>query len=191
MSDNKASFKKQKLLSSLFVNGVLILICLAWIVPTLGVLITSFRDSQDIFRTGWWTVFPHKAYVETGQIMIPEDVDTTGPITIDGVTHTFEEWRAGVDMPDGRSLTWFGNRRTRTLIESNYQWVGFSANLTLDNYKNTMSGKEIHFTDGSGNDIMRKGNNLWGAFLNSIAVTVPATIIPIMIAAFAAFGFAW
>jgi alpha-glucoside transport system permease protein len=35
------------------------------------------------------------------------------------------------------------------------------------------------------------GNNLASAFLNSVAVAVPATIIPILIAAFAAFGFAW
>ena len=43
----------------------------------------------------------------------------------------------------------------------------------------------------AGNEIIRKGNNLGGAFLNSIAVAVPATIIPILIAAFAAFGFSW
>lgn len=191
MSATPASFKKQKLLSSLLVNGLLILICIIWIVPTLGVLITSFRNSETIFRTGWWTVFPHKAYVETGQVKIPADVDTTGPITVNGVTHTFEEWRKGVTMPDGSQLTWFGNRRTRTLIEADYRWTGFELDMTLENYTNVLSGKEIHFTDGSGNDIMRKGNNLLSAFLNSIAVTVPATIIPIMIAAFAAYGFAW
>jgi alpha-glucoside transport system permease protein len=191
MSANPASFKKQKLLSSLIVNGILIFICFLWIIPTLGVLITSFRDSKDIFSSGWWTVFPHRAYVDSGQIKIPADVDVSGPITIEGVTHTFEEWRQGVKMPDGRQLTWFGNRRTRTLNVSSLQWKGFDINLTLDNYINTMSGKEIHFTDGTGNVITRKGNNLYGAFLNSIAVTVPATIIPIMIAAFAAYGFAW
>ena len=39
------------MVSSLLVNGILILICLIWIVPTLGVFVTSFRDSQDIFST--------------------------------------------------------------------------------------------------------------------------------------------
>jgi len=33
--------------------------------------------------------------------------------------------------------------------------------------------------------------NLFGAVLNSLTVTVPATVIPILIAAFAAYGFAW
>ncbi len=33
--------------------------------------------------------------------------------------------------------------------------------------------------------------NMGDAFLNSLTVTLPATIIPILIAAFAAYGFAW
>jgi alpha-glucoside transport system permease protein len=77
------------------------------------------------------------------------------------------------------------------VIVEEKQWVGFSARLTLDNYRDTLSGKEIRFRDASGNEITRKGNNLGGAFLNSIAVAVPSTIIPILIAAFAAYGFAW
>ncbi len=30
-----------------------------------------------------------------------------------------------------------------------------------------------------------------GAFLNSLAVSIPSTVIPILIAAFAAYAFAW
>ena len=51
--------------------------------------------------------------------------------------------------------------------------------------------KSSSFTDAQGNTITRQGNNLGGAFLNSLAVSIPGTIIPILIAAFAAFGFAW
>jgi alpha-glucoside transport system permease protein len=29
-----------------------------WFIPTLGLLITSFRDPSNIASTGWWTVFP-------------------------------------------------------------------------------------------------------------------------------------
>jgi len=28
-----------------------------WLVPTLGLLVTSFRSPEDIFGSGWWTVF--------------------------------------------------------------------------------------------------------------------------------------
>ena len=185
------SYSKSKSSSSLLVNGILILISLIWLLPTVGVLITSFRNSEDIFSSGWWTVFPHRADVDSGEIKIGDDVDVNGPITIEGTTATFEEWREGITLDDGRKLTWYGNKRTRTLIVSEKKWVGFSTNLTLDNYTNTMSGQEIRFKDASGKEIVRMGNNLGTAFLNSIAVAVPATIIPILIAAFAAFGFAW
>lgn len=191
MASKQKSASRSKLISSLVVNGILILICFIWLIPTIGVLVTSFRDSQDIFRSGWWMIFPHKEDMQTGEVKVDPSVDVNGPITIEGVTATFEEWRNGVTMPDGSKLTWYGNKRTRTLIRSEQKWVGFGTNLTLENYKNTLSGQEIRYKDGQGQEIVRKGNNLASAFLNSVAVAVPATIIPILIAAFAAFGFAW
>ena len=36
-----------------------------------------------------------------------------------------------------------------------------------------------------------QGQDMSQAFLNSLAVTIPSTLIPILIAAFAAYGFAW
>lgn len=186
-----ANTKSQKVRSSLLLNGTLILICFIWILPTLGILVTSFRQSQDIFNSGWWTVFPHIADVQTEAIKVDPDVNVDEPFQIEGITSTFEELRQGVTLPDGRKLTWIGNKRTRDVVVTERKWVGFSSNLTLENYKDVLSGKEISFTDGAGNQIVRQGNNLGGAFLNSIAVAVPATIIPILIAAFAAFGFSW
>ena len=61
----------------------------------------------------------------------------------------------------------------------------------MDNYKNVLSGQDFSYKDAQGNEIVRQGSNLSAAFLNSVAVAVPATIIPILIAAFAAYGFAW
>ncbi len=183
--------KRQQRVNSALVNGILIVICILWLVPALGVFVTSFRQSKDIFGSGWWTVLPHKQYVEKGEIKLPDTVDVTGSFEVEGVTTTFEELRNGVTLSDGRQLTWFGNRRTRLIKVAEQQWVGFGANLTLDNYKNVLTGKEIKFKDASGQEILRKGNNLGTAFLNSVAVAVPATIIPILIAAFCAYGFAW
>jgi alpha-glucoside transport system permease protein len=187
------SFKRQKVTSSILVNGALILICLFWIIPTFGILVTSFRDSQDIFTTGWWTIFPHQTYVDSGQIKLDAGTDTNVPMSIPGVQgqYTFEQLRAGVTTPDGKKLTWFGNRRTLQINESTMQWVGFSANLTLKNYSDVLSPADVNYLDANGNNISRQGDNLLGSFLNSVAVAVPATIIPILIAAFAAYGFAW
>jgi alpha-glucoside transport system permease protein len=187
----KSGYSRQKLVTSLLINGVLILICLFWLVPTVGVFITSFRNSQDIFRSGWWTVFPHKTFDKLSEIKLDDTVDVNGPIQIEGITSDFASLRAGVILPDGRKLQWYGNKRTRTIEIYGETWKGFDINLTLDNYINTMTGKKISYTDGEGNTIVRQGNNLGGAFINSIAVAIPATIIPILIAAFAAYGFAW
>ena len=186
-----AGKKKQKNRSSFIINGVLILICFVWLLPTVGVFVTSFRDSRDIFNSGWWAIFPHKEDVEVERIIVDESIDVDGDIPVEGIEATFKELREGVTLPDGRKLTWFGNKRTREIIVSERKLVGFAKNLTIGNYKDVLTGKEISFKDAAGNEIIRRGNNLANAFLNSIAVTVPATIIPILIAAFAAFGFSW
>ncbi|MBT8217579.1 MAG: carbohydrate ABC transporter permease [Acidimicrobiia bacterium] len=86
-------------------------IIIIWLIPTLGLLISSFRQPDAVKTDGWWTVLAN-----------PFD---------------------------------FG------------QW-------TFSNYDNVLSSQ------GFGN-----------AFLNSLAVTIPATIIPITIAAFAAYAFSW
>jgi len=186
-----AGTKTQKVRSSFVVNGALVLICFFWLLPTLGIFVTSLRHSQDIFDSGWWTVLPHKEDVQTTEIILDLSVDVNGPFEIEGITTTFEELREGVMLENGRKLTWYGNKRTRKILVTEKQWVGFATNLTLENYKDVLTGKEISFKDAAGNEIIRKGNNLGGAFLNSVAVAVPATIIPILIAAFAAFGFSW
>jgi len=93
------------------VKLVILGIVILWIVPTLGLLITSLRPRADIDTTGWWTVFGH---------------------LFDKTTWTFENYSEVL-----------GQR-------------GFS-----------------------------------NAFLNSLSVTIPSTVIPITVAAFAAYAFAW
>jgi alpha-glucoside transport system permease protein len=173
------------------VNLVLVVLCLIWTVPTAGVLVTSFRDSRDIFSSGWWTVFPHRAWVKTGELKVDPSLDLDGPIVIEGKSASFAEWREGVEVRSDRRLQWYGNKRTLTLVAQERRWVGFGANLTLDNYKGVLTGGEVRFRDANGDTITRQGNNFSDAVLNSLAVAVPSTLIPILIAAFAAYAFAW
>lgn len=115
------SKKRQKLISDILVNGSLLLLCLLWTLPSLGMLVSSFRPRDDVLTTGWWKI----------------------------------DW----------------------------------SELTLKNYNQVFTGKEI--ADASMPGGVAKGEDMSQAFLNSLVVTVPSTIIPILIAAFAAYGFAW
>ena len=44
-------------LKNIPVHFVLIGLCVIWMVPTIGLLVTSFRPVQDINSSGWWTIF--------------------------------------------------------------------------------------------------------------------------------------
>src|SRR4030042_5612989 len=107
MAAKSGSFQQQKRMSSLLVNGVLTLICLVWIIPAAGILIPSFRQPQDIFGTGWWTVFPHRGYVQSGEIKVDPSIDLNGPIPVEGITASYDELRNGVLLPDGTTLAWY------------------------------------------------------------------------------------
>jgi alpha-glucoside transport system permease protein len=97
--------------SHVVVPAAVIIIAVLWTVPTLGTLITSFREPAAIKTSGWWTVFMH-----------PFD---------------FTQY-------------------------------------TLSNYRNVITA-----------------DDMGTAFINSLIVSIPATAIPITIAAFAAYAFAW
>jgi alpha-glucoside transport system permease protein len=124
------SVKRQKLIGDILVNGILLILCIIWTLPTLGLLVSSFRPPDAVKTSGWWTVFNPARERE-------------GP--------TF----------------------------------------TLDNYRQVLLGKDVTFVNAEGEEVRASGDNLSNAFLNSIAVTLPSTVIPILIAAFAAYGFAW
>jgi len=49
--------ESRKTFAKLILHLVIIISLIIWIVPTLGLLITSFRPAEDVNNTGWWTVF--------------------------------------------------------------------------------------------------------------------------------------
>jgi alpha-glucoside transport system permease protein len=184
------SVKTQERVGSILINGSLALLCILWILPVLGLLVSSFRDRFDIATSGWWTIFPHREWVKTAELD-PKTlgVDPNGTMTIEGVTGTFEEFRAGI-QGNGVRVQWVGNKRLGKVEVQKMEWTT-RTKLTTENYANVLTGKRYTFSDENGNKKEVQGDNLGGAFLNSIGVTIPATVIPILIAAFAAYGFAW
>ena len=164
--------KKSGTAATIVVTGI---VALAWTVPTIGVLVTSFRDSGDIFSSGWWTVFPHEDWSKTGEFEADPALDLDQPITLEGRTAGFNQWRAGVEVKPDRLLKWIGNKRTRTVSVFEKGWVGFGAHLTLANYANVLTSGEIQYKDAQGMVISREGSNFGDAVLNSLAVSIPAT----------------
>ena len=47
----------KKRLTSPWASGIAIIIAVLWTIPTFGLLVTSFRPSEDIRRDGWWNFF--------------------------------------------------------------------------------------------------------------------------------------
>lgn len=170
------------------VNTVLGLICFIWIIPTIGLLVSSFRPAADILATGWWKVFPHRAWVTEEQITLPRETDLGGPIEVRGQTYSDEQLRSGI-VQDGQRFIW-ENRRARLIHVQEKGWT-YSSEFTTDNYKTVIGGKTYEIAQPDGTIMKEKGSGMGRSFWNTLAMTVPSTIIPIFIASFAAYAFAW
>lgn len=184
--------KKRSWTGPLFINGTLLLLVIIWSIPTLGLFVSSFRNRFDIQTSGWWTVFPHRDW-QTVTVIDPRaaGLDSQGVMEVEGVTGTFEELREGIISPDGDTrVTWIGNRRIGSIEVQEKVWKT-NTNFTLDNYRQVLSGSGYTITKPDGTTELVPGQGMSQAFLNSMAVSIPSTIIPILIAAFAAYAFAW
>ena len=185
------SGKRQKRLGGLFVNGILLLLIVIWTIPTLGIFVSSFRNRDDIATSGWWSVLPHREWQPVREIDISQaGLDPNGVMEIEGISGTFEEFRAGVETPNGKRITWIGNKRLGKVEVQEQVWT-VTWDFTLDNYNQVLGGQDFEFTRPDGTVEVKPGDNMIGAFLNSLAVAVPSTVIPILIAAFGAYAFAW
>lgn len=185
------SAKGQKLLGRLLVNGILLLLVVLWTIPTLGIFVSSWRNRDDIATSGWWQVLPHLDWKPVQSIDIKDlRVDPNQIMEIEGVTGTFDEFRAGIETPDGRRVTWIGNKRLGKVELQQKVWTT-SWNFTFDNYDQVLGGQDFTFKHADGTVEVVPGDNMTRAFVNSLSVALPSTVIPILIAAFAAYAFAW
>lgn len=187
-----------------------VLLVVLWLFPTVGLLVSSFRTADQITGSGWWAALftseqnevlraadPDDArvgdgqmYVVSGNMFADNDSSTDKEISVWGTSsREIAAFQAGqtADLGDGETLTLEANgdyvwRGTEDQISGRGQRVFVTAEappeFTTENYKNILFG-------GSTTDSMSQ------AFFNTLTVTIPATIIPIVIAAFAAYALAW
>jgi len=171
------------------VNTVLIIICFIWFIPTLGLFVSSFRHVNDINTSGWWTIFPHKAWVTQETIQLSKDTDLNNSIDIEGQLVSDQQLREGYVLEENKRLKW-ENRLAKTVAIQEKEWVS-NFSFTLENYKFVLTGGNVEITNPDGTKRIIQGDDLSRAFLNTLAVAIPSTLIPLTIATFSAYGFSW
>ena len=120
----KSLERNKKGAGAVIITIFLVIFCILWTLPTVGIFVTSFRTPDAASSTGWWKAFTDFKH------------------------------------------------------------------FTLDNYNQVLFGQRFSVGNASGTSTVR-GATMLSAFLSSITVTLPSVIIPILIAAAAAYGFAW
>ncbi|MFL4468779.1 carbohydrate ABC transporter permease [Tateyamaria armeniaca] len=190
------------------VNISVVLLVALWVFPTFGLLVSSFRTADQISGSGWWAALFPSEQTERYRVADPDDnrVARGDLFVVEG--NLFEEgsdvgeiqsWGTSsraVDAYAAGEVADLGDGETFTVdADGNYVWTGNDEQIsgrgqrafvtavsppefTTNNYVNIM-------TSGDSNDNMAK------AFFNTLTVTIPATIIPIVVAAFAAYALAW
>ena len=183
------------------VNLSVIFLVLLWAIPTFGLLVSSFRDRDQITTSGWWKALfaseqniivrselPEEQYEEGDLYVISGNIFESGEgrVIAFGVSSRaptdFLPGEAG-EMSRGREMSVQDNGDYR--ITSPEPFEGgrgvriFATTVepprfTFENYERVL------FSEGLGR-----------SFINTFSVTIPATIIPILVAAFAAYALAW
>ncbi|WED28557.1 carbohydrate ABC transporter permease [Vibrio sp. DW001] len=203
MSGAKLSLSKlRRSPLTILVHLSVLLIVVLWTLPTAGLLISSFRDKDQLAISGWWTALSASDQNLIGRTAHPDtQVQENGVYLLKGsigedgkdVDVRMFGWTskaptaylpgALAPMRKGQTLTVSSTGQyTMTSPEpftgSRGKRVFFTANIppkfSLDNYR------EVLTSEGIGQ-----------SFINSLTVTIPATVIPILIAAFAAYALSW
>ena len=185
-----------------------IFLVLLWLFPTVGLLVSSFRSADQIAGSGWWkSIFPQEQNLVIRAKTAEDQLQDGAFYVIEG--NLFVQ----AELPQGEISDWgtsskainaygagetadLGADKGRLTVQSNgdYRFEKDSEHsgkrgqrvfltavtppdFTLDNYRTVLF-------KGGGDDMAK-------AFLNTLTVAIPATIIPILIAAFAAYALAW
>ena len=189
-------------LTSILSQSLLLFFVIIWIIPTFGLFISSLRDKDLLSISGWWTslttteineihrmlgmeyqILENNYYIIKGSIF----EDNTGKkITSFGITSKkINEFSLGeiaifkdnseVTIDENGNYIWksktkFTKKKGKRLFTTSLS----PPNFTFDNYK------EVLFKEGIGR-----------AFINTLAVALPSTLIPLIICSFFAYALTW
>ena len=179
---------------------------LLWLFPTVGLLVSSFRTAEQISTSGWWKALSASEQNLTLRTAAPDtQVETDGVFIIEG--NLFDEGSKAVISSWGTSSRAISDYAVGDTAELN---DGSTVTVTANGDYIMQSSEEMEgrrgqrvfttaktppeFTLENYQNVLFNNNNREGmgkAFFNTLTVTIPATIIPILVAAFAAYALAW
>ena len=190
----------QKSSLSWAVNIAALLMVLLWTIPTLGLFVSSFRDRDQIATSGWWQSFSaseQSSFVRTGTAA--DAIQRDGMYVIEGNVlsegQRLKAWGTSTREPGA-----FAPGETVTIEDGWQLTVAEDGNYTLTSPTpfEMRRGERIFLVTLTPPSITTENyrtvltaEGLGRAFMNTATVTIPATIIPILIAAFAAYALAW
>ena len=189
-------------ISSIFAQLLLLIFVFVWIAPTFGLFISSLRDKDVLAISGWWTSFTttdvneiyrtegmESQVEENGYFIIKGRVFEEGSgklISRFGITSkNIDEFEVGeiAVFKDGSEISidetgnyFWRSKEKFTKKKGKRIFVSASSppSFTLDNYK------EVLLREGLGQ-----------AFINTFAVAIPSTLIPLIICSFFAYSLTW
>ena len=188
---------------------------LLWVFPTLGLLVSSFRTTDQIRTSGWWvSLFPavqNEVFrtADPGAVRIERDgvfmvegnlyVVAGRADTADDVRAEISAWgvssREIAAFVPGQTADLGEGETLRVAANGDYVWAGTDDQISGRGQRIFVTAASPpEFTLANYQGVLFDPRNREGmgkAFFNTLTVTIPATIIPILIAAFAAYALAW
>jgi len=217
---NLTPAKINQFLSELPTHVIIIGTCVLWLLPAIGLLVASFRPFQTINDTGWWAVFsPPKGsneyqascascHGDGGKAIATANL--TDPALVKRYPRSLQllaMLRKEVNGQPHMQDTPLPTVRQAANIAKYLRRISDIENpprFTTSNYVDALvgyRGKRTYAEDCAAGtqpldlhcnigDLLNP-RGMGRAFINTLAVTIPATILPLILAAFAAYAFAW
>jgi alpha-glucoside transport system permease protein len=198
-------FKDAKLTPSrTILNLAVLILVILWTLPTLGIFVSSFRDKNLISSSGWWTALstaerPVVLRLKGGKDAVEKDGKfiITGNLLAEaegGASGTIQSYGLGTKDPRanaaGASITLEDGKTLEVKTDGSYTFTSATAFEDRGQRVSVIAAVPPSFTTDNYNTVMN-AEGIGRSFLNSLTVVIPSTIIPILIAAFAAYALSW
>jgi alpha-glucoside transport system permease protein len=223
--------KANQIFGKVPVHFAVILMCVLWLIPTLGLFVTSFRSREAVRTTGWWSVFlpqpesvGQKEYTQycsschgaSGKSIAAADLTNLAIANkfssaasllnmlnepIKGQPHL-----GSVSLPATPKETLSVLSPVVTYLQTLSGQGGETRQLSLNNYVDAIVGYKgtndylvdcaqkvsstLAVLNCNSSDLLSP-SGMGLAFINTVMVVVPTTLLVIIVAAFAAYAFSW